>query len=268
MGCDVLLLTEASEEVEPPRVRIHASPMRIAPSRDWAAVATRRPLVALADPHWRIGDGRDRRTRFSSSVLPWRFYGTASPWMGSPLRRRPRRQPRRSWLAIQLCGARIGTTPRLAVSGAAHSTGGDRHSRPSTGSGWPTTCVCPVANEPPRSSGDTELRATSPSMCGTLPSQRCPDAPNALWPMSTQPPLPLPQHRPSPAPAAPCVDAPDAGRPVSDRQALDPGIAPDRLDELHASGHPTDLHDDAKDAVIRGRGWANIPEDRGLEGES
>ncbi len=161
-------------------------------------------------------------------------------------------------------GVRIGTTPRLAVSGAAHSTGGDRHSRPSTGSGWPTTCVCPVANEPPRSSGDTELRPTSPSMCGRRRSQRCPDAPNALWPMSTQPPLPLPQHRPSPAPAAPCVDAPDAGRPVSDRQALDPGIAPDRLDELHASGHPTDLHDDAKDAVIRGRGWANIPEeDRG-----
>jgi len=35
-----------------------------------------------------------------------------------------------------------------------------------------------------------------------------------------------------------------------DRQALDPGIAPDRFEKFHASTHLTDLHDDESDVKI------------------
>jgi endonuclease/exonuclease/phosphatase family metal-dependent hydrolase len=83
MRCDVLLLTEVSESVELPGIRLHASGMRMAPRRHWAAVASRHPLGALKDPHGASAMAEIDGLRVCSSILPWRSCGTQPPWMGS-----------------------------------------------------------------------------------------------------------------------------------------------------------------------------------------
>ncbi len=83
MSCDVLLLTEVSERIELPGTSIHASGMRMAPRRHWAAVASRQQLGALADPHGASAMAEIDGLRVCSSILPWRSCGTRRPWTGS-----------------------------------------------------------------------------------------------------------------------------------------------------------------------------------------
>jgi hypothetical protein len=82
MCCDILLLTEVAHRVELPGTRIHASGMRMAPRRSWAAVAVRLPFRALTDPHGASAMVEIDGLRVCSSVLPWRSCGTAPPWTG------------------------------------------------------------------------------------------------------------------------------------------------------------------------------------------
>jgi hypothetical protein len=82
MSCDVLLLTEVPEKVELPATKIHASVMRMAPRRHWAAVATRLPSGSLPDPHGASAMAEIDGLRVCSSILPWRTCGTAAPWTG------------------------------------------------------------------------------------------------------------------------------------------------------------------------------------------
>jgi endonuclease/exonuclease/phosphatase family metal-dependent hydrolase len=83
MRCDVLLLTEVPERAEVPGMYLHASKMRMAPRRHWAAVASRQPLRPLPDPHGASALAEIDGLRVCSSILPWRSCGTGHPWTGS-----------------------------------------------------------------------------------------------------------------------------------------------------------------------------------------
>jgi endonuclease/exonuclease/phosphatase family metal-dependent hydrolase len=83
MCCDILLLTEVSERVQLPGVRLHATSALMAPRRRWAAVASRQPLHPLPDPHGASAMAEIDGLRVCSSILPWRSCGTQPPWTGS-----------------------------------------------------------------------------------------------------------------------------------------------------------------------------------------
>lgn len=83
MRCDVLLLTEVSERVAIPGMELHMTTGVMAPRRRWSAVASRRRLHALDDPHGASAMAVVDGIRFCSSVLPWRSCGTHEPWTGS-----------------------------------------------------------------------------------------------------------------------------------------------------------------------------------------
>ena len=83
MACDVLLLTEVSERVQLPGLHLHQTPMTMAPRRRWAAVASHRPLRALAEPHGASCMVELEDLRICSSILPWRNCGSRDPWQGS-----------------------------------------------------------------------------------------------------------------------------------------------------------------------------------------
>ncbi len=81
MDCELLLLTEVSERVELPGYWMHATTALMAPRRHWAAIASRRPLVALPDPHGATALAEVGELRVCSSVLPWRSCGSKAPWI-------------------------------------------------------------------------------------------------------------------------------------------------------------------------------------------
>jgi hypothetical protein len=83
MRCDVLLLTEVSERVAISKMELHRSSALMSPRRHWAAVASRKPLHALLDPHGATAMGEIDGLRVCSSILPWRSCGTRDPWVGS-----------------------------------------------------------------------------------------------------------------------------------------------------------------------------------------
>lgn len=83
MDCDVLLLTEVSERVELPGHDLHLGRELMAPRRRWAAVASRIPMSAAADPHGASAMVLSEDLRICSSILPWRSCGTRNPWTGS-----------------------------------------------------------------------------------------------------------------------------------------------------------------------------------------
>ena len=76
LDADVLLLTEVSERLELPDYSIHRTSGPMAPRRTWAAVATRAPLAAQAEPHFATALARCHGWTFASSILPWSGGGT------------------------------------------------------------------------------------------------------------------------------------------------------------------------------------------------
>lgn len=82
MDCDLLLLTEVSECVELPGLRLHLSKKEMAAGRRWAAIASRRPLEPLRDPHGASVVARVDDLVVCSSILPWRASGDRNPWVG------------------------------------------------------------------------------------------------------------------------------------------------------------------------------------------
>jgi hypothetical protein len=83
MRCEILLLTEVSERVELPGMRLHLGDSLIAPHRRWAAVASSNPLRALTDPHGASAMAEIDGLRVCSSILPWRGCGAGPPWTGT-----------------------------------------------------------------------------------------------------------------------------------------------------------------------------------------
>jgi hypothetical protein len=83
LDCDVLLLTEVNERVDLPGYDLHLGDATMAARRRWAAVASRRPLTPLTDPHpasaMAVVDG----WTFCSSILPWKGAGWREPWVGT-----------------------------------------------------------------------------------------------------------------------------------------------------------------------------------------
>ena len=80
MDCDVLLLTEVSERVEIPGMRVHATELEMSRKRRWAAVASRSPLEPAPDPHGASATAEVNGLSFCSSILPWK--GGAPFWPG------------------------------------------------------------------------------------------------------------------------------------------------------------------------------------------
>ncbi len=80
--CDVWLLTEVPDKTVLDGFDVHrsASPMR--PWKSWAAVASRRSLCALADPHPASAAAVVDGVTFVSSILPWKGCGGSAPWVG------------------------------------------------------------------------------------------------------------------------------------------------------------------------------------------
>jgi endonuclease/exonuclease/phosphatase family metal-dependent hydrolase len=83
MSCDLLLLTEVSERVAIPGMKLYRTKGLVAPRRIWAAVASSKQLTALDDPHGATAMVEIDGLRACSSILPWRSCGTGDPWKGS-----------------------------------------------------------------------------------------------------------------------------------------------------------------------------------------
>jgi hypothetical protein len=81
-ACDVWLLTEVSHRVTLDGHRLHASRTPMTAHRHWAAVASRRPMSPLPDPHPASAAVRIGAMTYISSVLPWKACGSAEPWIG------------------------------------------------------------------------------------------------------------------------------------------------------------------------------------------
>lgn len=81
-ACDVWLLTEVNHPTVLDGYALHASTAPMAANRHWAAVLSRRPMVALADPHPASAAVLVGATTYVSSVLPWRGCGSVPPWVG------------------------------------------------------------------------------------------------------------------------------------------------------------------------------------------
>jgi endonuclease/exonuclease/phosphatase family metal-dependent hydrolase len=62
---------------------LHVTKATMAARRRWAAVASRRPMNALRDPHGASAMVEVDGLRVCSSVFPWRPCGTRPPWTGS-----------------------------------------------------------------------------------------------------------------------------------------------------------------------------------------
>jgi hypothetical protein len=83
MDCDVLLLTEVPDPVHLTEFELHRGRTPMAPARNWAAVASRRPLEALSDPHGASAMVEVDGLRICASILPWRTCGSGEPWIGA-----------------------------------------------------------------------------------------------------------------------------------------------------------------------------------------
>lgn len=83
MRCEVLLLTDVSERVSVPAATLHATELRMAARRYWAAVVSIHPMRPLVDPHGASAMAEVAGLRVCSSVLPWRSCGARPPWNGS-----------------------------------------------------------------------------------------------------------------------------------------------------------------------------------------
>lgn len=81
-ACDVWLLTEVDHRTLLDGYACHASTAPMAPGRHWAVVLSRRPMVALADPHPASAAARVGAMTYVSSVLPWKGCGSMPPWVG------------------------------------------------------------------------------------------------------------------------------------------------------------------------------------------
>lgn len=90
LACDVLLLTEVSERVDLPGYALHLGEQPMMPKRRWAAIASRRPMSSLPDPHGASAMVEIDGLRYCSSILPWRSCGTRKPWVGSTTAERTR----------------------------------------------------------------------------------------------------------------------------------------------------------------------------------
>jgi hypothetical protein len=82
MDCEILLLTEVSEDVDLPGYHLHRTAGLMAPGRSWAAVASRASVRALPDPHGASAAVITYELRVCSSILPWRSCGREAPWAG------------------------------------------------------------------------------------------------------------------------------------------------------------------------------------------
>lgn len=80
MNCDVLLLTEVSEQVDLPGYGLHLGQQLMMPKRRWAAVASRLEVRPLPDPHGASAMVELEGLGVCSSILPWRGCGTRDPW--------------------------------------------------------------------------------------------------------------------------------------------------------------------------------------------
>jgi hypothetical protein len=80
--CDVWLLTEVNERTSLPGYALHATQLRMAPRRRWAAVASRLPMASSPDPHPASARAQIGATTYVSSILPWKSCGSRPPWVG------------------------------------------------------------------------------------------------------------------------------------------------------------------------------------------
>lgn len=83
MRCDILLLTEVSERVAIEGMDLHRTLGEMVERRRWAAVASRKQLTAMEDPHGATAMVEIAGLRVCSSILPWRTCGTSDPWGGA-----------------------------------------------------------------------------------------------------------------------------------------------------------------------------------------
>jgi hypothetical protein len=80
--CDVLLSTEVAEGWLLPGYNLTAGKADMAPRKQWAAVASKEPLVPCRSPHPATAAGVVGGTTFVSSILPWAGSGGDDPWHG------------------------------------------------------------------------------------------------------------------------------------------------------------------------------------------
>lgn len=91
MDADVLLLTEVSERVSLDGYQSSTTESFMAQRRHWAAVASRRALEPLPDPHPASAMAMTGGTTYCSSILPWRGCSQLPPWGNGNLAARTRR---------------------------------------------------------------------------------------------------------------------------------------------------------------------------------
>lgn len=82
LGCDVLLLTEVSDETTLDGFAAHFGNGVSSAGTRWAAVFSRLPLVPLPDPHPAAAAAEIGGVRFCSSVLPWPLSGAMAEYPG------------------------------------------------------------------------------------------------------------------------------------------------------------------------------------------
>ena len=83
MDCEVVLLTEVSDRLSIPAMALQTTALKMARRRYWAAVASRREMKPLGDPHGASAMAEIGGLRFCSSILPWRSSGLRTPWVGT-----------------------------------------------------------------------------------------------------------------------------------------------------------------------------------------
>jgi hypothetical protein len=80
--CDVLLLTEVKEGWLLPGYNLTPGEADMAPSKRWAAVASKESLVPCQPPHPASAAAVVGGTTYVSSILPWAGSGGNDPWQG------------------------------------------------------------------------------------------------------------------------------------------------------------------------------------------
>lgn len=81
-ACDVWLLTEVNPSVELPGYQCQLTSGVMRRGQHWAGVYSRRPLLALAQPHLASAAATVDGITFCSSILPWRGLGRDAGWPG------------------------------------------------------------------------------------------------------------------------------------------------------------------------------------------